>query len=308
MSTITVQANGLEFEVEEWGSGDRLALCLHGFPEHAHSWRLQGPMLAELGYRVWAPNQRGYGKSSRPREMMAYSLKHLLADVAALIDASGAKSVTLIAHDWGAIVAWWFAIRNVRPLEKLVIMNVPHPALFRDVAKNLPAQRKKSRYVWFFQFPWLPEFVLGRKRAAPIAGLIRGSAVDKSRFPRDVLNVYRENAAQPGALTAMINWYRANFRGGGIREQMKLGIPVIGVPTLMVWGEEDVALCKETTYGTERYVRDLTLRYLPGVSHWVQQEAPETVNAMLSAFLRGERVPEAAELQRSVAASGSERP
>jgi pimeloyl-ACP methyl ester carboxylesterase len=308
MSTITVKANGLEFEVEEWGSGDRLALCLHGFPEHAHSWRLQGPMLADLGYRVWAPNQRGYGKTSRPRDMMAYSLKHLLADVAALIDASGAKSVTLIAHDWGAIVAWWFAIRNARPLEKLVIMNVPHPVLFRDVAKNLPAQRKKSWYVRFFQFPWLPEFMLGRNRAARIARMIRGSAVDKSRFPRDVLDVYRENAAQPGALTAMINWYRANFRGGGIREQMKLGIPVIDVPTLMVWGEEDVALCKETTYGTERYVRDLTLRYLPGVSHWVQQEAPETVNAMLAAFLRGERVPEAAELQRTVAPSGSERP
>ncbi len=307
MGTRTVAANGQQFEVEEWGSGDRLALCLHGFPEHAHSWRLQGPLLAELGYRVWAPNQRGYGKSSRPREMMAYSLKHLLADVAALIDASGATSVTLIAHDWGAIVAWWFAIRGTRPLEKLVIMNVPHPMIFRDVAKHLPAQRKKSRYVGFFQLPWLPELMLGRNHAAPIAGLIRGSAIDKARFPRDVLNVYRENAAQPGALTAMINWYRANFRGGGIREQMKLGVPVIGVPTLMVWGEEDVALCKETTYGTDRYVRDLTLRYLPNVSHWVQQEAPETVNAMLTAFLRGERVPEASELQRSAAASGSER-
>ncbi len=216
--------------------------------------------------------------------------------------------MTLVAHDWGAIVAWWFAIRGVRPLEKLVIMNVPHPVVFRNVAKQLPAQRKKSRYVWFFQYPLLPELMLGRKRAAPIAGLIRGSAVDKSRFPREVLSVYRDNAAQPGALTAMINWYRANFRGGGIREQMKLGVPVIEVPTLMIWGEEDVALCKETTYGTERYVRDLTLRYLPGVSHWVQQEAPETVNAMLTAFLRGERVPEAAELQRSAAASGSERP
>jgi epoxide hydrolase 4 len=293
MGTRTVAANGLEFEVEEWGTGDRLALCLHGFPEHAHSWRLQGPMLADLGYRVWAPNQRGYGKSSRPREMMAYSLKNLLADVAGLIDASGATSVTLIAHDWGAIVAWWFAIRTVRPLEKLVIMNVPHPVIFRDVAKSLPEQRKKSWYVRFFQVPLLPELMLGRNRAAPIAGMIRGSAVDKSRFPREVLNVYRDNAAQPGALTAMINWYRANFRGGGIREQMKQGVPVIDVPTLMVWGEEDVALCKETSVGTERFVSDLTLRYLPGVSHWVQQEAPETVNAMLSAFLRGEPVPEA---------------
>jgi pimeloyl-ACP methyl ester carboxylesterase len=305
MSTITVEANGLRFEVEAWGAGDRLALCLHGFPEHAYSWRLQGPLLAELGYRVWAPNQRGYGKTTRPRAMMAYTLEHLMADVAALIDASGAKSVTLIAHDWGAIVAWWFAIRKVRPLERLVIMNVPHPMTFHDAIKQLPEQRKKSRYVRFFQWPWLPEFVLGRNHAAAIARLIRGSASDKSRFPRAVLDVYRENAAQPGALKAMIDWYRANFRGGGIRAQMRQGIPVIEVPTLMIWGEDDVALCKETTYGTERYVRDLTLRYLPGVSHWVQQDAPEIVNAMLAAFLRGEPVPEAADVQRTLAVGGS---
>ena len=301
MATIAVPANGLTFEVEEWGAGDRLALCLHGFPEHAHSWRLQGPMLAEMGFRVWAPNQRGYGKTTRPRATSAYALTNLMEDVAALIDASGAKSVTLIAHDWGAIVAWWFAIRQLRPLERLVIMNVPHPVPFRDAYKNLPEQRKKSRYVTYFQVPFVPEWYLGRDHAAPIARLIRGSACDKSRFPHDVLNVYRENAAQPGALRAMIDWYRANFRGGGIRAQARLGIPVIETPTLMIWGEVDVALCKETTYGTDRYVRDLTLRYLPGVSHWVQQEAPEIVNAMLRAFLLGEPVPEAADVQRTLA-------
>ena len=305
MPTIAVQANGLTFEVEEWGRGDRLALCLHGFPEHAYSWRLQAPMLAELGYRVWAPNQRGYGATTRPRETRAYVLANLMQDVAALIDASGATSTTLIAHDWGAIVAWWFAIRRMRPLERLVIMNVPHPVPFRDAYAHLPEQRKKSAYVRYFQIPFLPEWYLGRDRAAPIARLIRGSACDRSRFPRDVLDVYRNNAAQPGALHAMIGWYRANFRGGGIRDQMRLGVPEIVVPTLMIWGENDVALCKETTYGTERYVRDLTLRYLPGVSHWVQQEAPEIVNPMLRAFLRGEPVPEAADVQRTLTAGGS---
>jgi pimeloyl-ACP methyl ester carboxylesterase len=305
VATIAVEANGLTFEVEEWGEGEKLALCLHGFPEHAFSWRLQAPLLAKLGYRVWAPNQRGYGKTTRPRAMMDYTLDHLLDDVAALIDASGARSVTLIAHDWGAIVAWWFAIRALRPLERLVIMNVPHPVPFRDAYKNLPEQRRRSRYVRFFQLPWLPEFVLGRDHAASIARIIRGSASNRERFPREVLDVYRNNAAQPGALKAMIDWYRANFRGGGIRAQTKRGISVIETPTLMLWGEADVALCKETTYGTDRWVRDLTLRYLPGVSHWVQQDDPDAVNAMLAAFLRGEPVPEAAALQRTADAPGS---
>jgi pimeloyl-ACP methyl ester carboxylesterase len=151
-TTVYVHANGLRFEVETAGEGDRLALCLHGFPEHAISWRHQLPLLAELGYRAWAPNQRGYGNTTRPAERAAYEMKHLLADAAGLIDASGAKSVTLIGHDWGAMVAWFFAIRRVRPLERLVIMNVPHPLVFRARAKTLP-QALRSWYVAFFQLP-----------------------------------------------------------------------------------------------------------------------------------------------------------
>lgn len=289
-TTAFVEANGLRFEVEMLGEGDRLALLLHGFPELAYSWRHQMPLLAELGYRVWAPNQRGYGNTTRPRERAAYEMKHLLADVAGLIDVSGAKSVTLIGHDWGAMVAWFFAIRRVRPLERLVIMNVPHPLVFREHAKTLP-QALRSWYVGFFQFPRLPELLLGLNRAEPIAQAILRSAAEPARFPRAVLDVYRANAARPGALTAMIDWYRANVGGDGLRDQLRLGVPVIDVPTLMIWGERDVALGKATTYGTERYVRDLQIRYLPRASHWVQQDAPETVNALLAAFLKGEPVP-----------------
>jgi pimeloyl-ACP methyl ester carboxylesterase len=120
---------------------------------------------------------------------------------------------------------------------------------------------------------------------------IRRSVVDDTNFPDEVVGVYARNADQPGALTAMINYYRALVRGGGAKRQSRIGYPIIEVPTLMVWGEDDVALTKETTYGTEEVVRDLTIRYLPRVSHWVQQEAPEVVNAMLKAFLAGEPVP-----------------
>ncbi len=291
IQTRFVDANGLRFEVDECGDGDTLALCLHGFPEHSFSWRYQLPLLAELGYRAWAPNLRGYGKSSRPEGMGAYAIENLLDDVAALIDASGCERPVLIAHDWGAVIAWYFAIRQLRPLEKLVICNVPHPVPARRALGKGFAQLKRSWYVFFFQLPGLPERLMGRDGARAIGEAVRGSSCDPSRFPDEVVAVYARNAAQPGALTAMINYYRALVRGGGADRQSRQGFPMIETPTLLVWGEEDVALTKETTFGTDEVVRDLTVRYLPRVSHWVQQEAPEAVNAMLAAFLKNEPVP-----------------
>lgn len=287
-----IQANDLSFEVYSCGTGDKLALCLHGFPEHAFSWRYQIPLLAQLGYKVWAPNLRGYGKSSKPQEVKNYSIEHLLADVAGLIDAAQCSSVHLIAHDWGAIIAWAFAMRKIRPLEKLTILNCPHPGPAGREFKTNPAQRRKSWYMTFFQLPWIPEWVLGRKNYRPVSGMIYSSACDKSKFPPEVLAVYQQNAAQPGALTAMLNYYRAAIRGGGFLRQRKLGYPVMDTPTLMIWGEEDVAICKEMSYGTERWVKDLTIRYLPGVSHWVQQEAPDKVNKILTAWIKEEQIPE----------------
>ena len=281
-----VKANGLSFEVHVAGdaASDRLALLLHGFPEHAFSWRHQLPLFAKLGYRVWAPNQRGYGKSPKPKGVASYGIDELVADVAGLIDASGARSVTLVGHDWGGLVAWEFAARRARPLERLVIMNVPHPARFREELASNPVQRRRSRYAAFFQLPWLPEWFFRRKGAAAIEAAFRGMAIDKSRFPDDVLDVYKQNVLQPGGITAMLNWYRAAGRGFG-----SLGTDaIIETPALLIWGEEDSALGKETTFGTERYVKELTVRYLPGVSHWVQQEAPEAVNRILEEWL-GER-------------------
>jgi pimeloyl-ACP methyl ester carboxylesterase len=286
-----IRANGLDFHVAACGEGDRLALCLHGFPESWFSWRFQLPLLARLGFRAWAPDLRGYGASDRPTRMQDYAIDALMADVAGLIDASGARSTVLLAHDWGGIIAWMFAIRRVRPLEKLVVMNLPHPACMARELRHW-RQLRRSWYVLFFQIPWLPDRLLAANGAELVGRAIRESAVDKSRFPDEVLRVFREAASQPGATTAMLNYYRAAVRGSGFRRQQRLGFPMIETPTLLVWGEEDVALCKETTYGTDAHVSDLTVRYLPGVSHWVQQEAPESVNAMLEAFLLGRPVPE----------------
>ncbi len=270
-----VAANGLRFEVEETGGGDHLALCLHGFPEHLVSWRNQVPLLAELGYRVWAVNQRGYGASSRPEGIEPYALRHLLADVAALIDASGARRVTLVAHDWGAMVAWCFAAGRIRPIERLVIMNVPHPLCFRAALKHW-RQRRKSWYVAFFQLPVLPERMLAANGGAAVRRMIRGLPI-----PPDVVDTYARQIAEPGAATAMLNWYRAARLTEGVS---RLDTP-IEVPTLVIWGEADVALDLICLYGTERYVTDLRIERLPGISHWVQQHAPERVNALLRGFL-----------------------
>jgi len=289
-ATGFVEANGQCFEV--WSGGDpasdRLALLLHGFPEHAFSWRHQIPLFAKLGYRVWAPNQRGYGRSFRPAGTASYRIEELVKDVGGLIDAAGAERVTLVGHDWGGLVAWESAARRVRPLERLVILNVPHPMRFREELASNRTQRRRSFYALLFQLPWLPEWFFRRRGAAALEQAFRGMAIDKSRFPDEALAVFRENILQPGAATAMLNWYRAaGRRFGRLGARDGSAYPIIEIPTLLLWGEEDRALGKETTFGTERYVKDLTVRYLPGVSHWVQQEAPERVNELLEEWLTG---------------------
>ncbi|WP_209347828.1 alpha/beta fold hydrolase [Pontixanthobacter sp. CEM42] len=276
-----VEANGIRFEVAQAGQGDRLALCLHGFPELHYSWRYQMPMLAEMGYRVWAPNMRGYGGTTRPEGVENYRLDTLAQDVAALIDVSGAKEVTLIAHDWGAIVAWHFAIKKLRPLAKLIILNVPHPKCGQREIKKW-RQLKKSWYVFFFQLPWLPEKLLGRAGAAPIARVFRDSAVNKERFSSAELKPYREAAQKGGALTAMFNYYRALLR---MPDRKGMGDGIVETPTLILWGEQDIALDIHLLDGTEKYVPNVTIRRFPDASHWVQQDIPDEINDAMKEWL-----------------------
>lgn len=266
----------------------KLAICLHGFPEHSISWRHQLPMLGELGYKAWAPNMRGYGNSSAPAFMEDYGLEQLMADVAGLIDAADCDETVLIAHDWGAVIAWYFAMRETRPLSKLIICNVPHPSAMRR--EFTLKQLFKSWYVFFFQIPKLPEWLIGALSDG-MGEVIQRSSAAPAQYPDDVIDLYTENANRRGGLTAMLNYYRALVRGGGGKRQNELGIPVIETPTLMIWGEDDLALTKESTYGTEEFVRHFTIRYLPRISHWVQQDAPAEVNAMIKAFLNDEPVP-----------------
>jgi pimeloyl-ACP methyl ester carboxylesterase len=258
-------------------------------------------VLAEAGYRAWAPDLRGYGGSSRPKGIPAYRIEALMDDVAALIDAAQPRETVLLAHDWGGVIAWYFAMRRIRPIDRLVVCNLPHPAVMTRVLRSGWRQKLRSWYALFFQIPWLPEKLLTAGGGRAVARSFTNMAVDKSRFPAEVTDVYREAACQPGAATAMLNYYRALVRGGA-RRQEALGFPIIEAPTLMLWGEQDVALGKETTYGTDEFVADLTLRYIAQASHWVQQDAPEVVNAMLSAWLRGEPVPESDDATGAAAA------
>ena len=282
ITTRRVQANGLTFQIDEAGEGPDVALFLHGFPESRFSWRHQLPLLAEQGWRAVAPDLRGYGQSSRPPSKSDYALPHLVEDVGALFDALGARRRLLIAHDWGAVIAWAFAIQKRQPLDGLIIMNVPHPTVFAQVMRRSWRQWLKSWYTVFFQIPRLPEALLTRNGARGVAEAFTGMAVDKSRFPPAVSDVYRQNALIPGAMTAMINYYRANV---GLIADYAGGSPVIEVPTLMIWGEEDAALGLELTEGYAPYVLNFTLRRLPNVSHWVQQEAPEAVNTIVTQWL-----------------------
>ena len=276
-----VEAGDLTFEVAQAGEGDHLALMLHGFPELHYSWRAQMPVVAEMGYRVWAPNMRGYGGTSRPKGVREYAMDRLIADVTALIDASGAKKVTLFAHDWGGAIAWCFAIAAPRKLERFVVMNLPHPLAFRRELKSW-RQLKKSWYIYFFQIPWLPEFLLGRKGAKRIGDLIAQTSCNPGNFGPAERAVYSAAAARPGALTAMVNYYRAVIRHSNAVD-LKDGR--VDTSTLVIWGEQDVALDVRGTEGTQEWVPDFTLHRLPDASHWVQQDDPEGVNAILKDWL-----------------------
>ena len=278
----TIEANGLRFAIDEAGSGDKVALLLHGFPESRLCWREQLPALARLGWRAVAVDMRGYGGSSRPATRDAYRIDRLIEDVAALFDALGARRRLLIGHDWGGIIAWATAIRRACRLDGLIVLNAPHPAVFAHVIRRSWRQRLRSWYVLFFVLPWLPERVLTAHHARKVGQALRGTASRQGVFPAEVLALYRDNSAQPGAMTAMLNYYRANLDIGAMAKG-----PGVDTPTLLLWGDRDHALGQELVPGTEAYVPDLTVQMLSGVSHWVPEEAPHQVNDAVAEWLRG---------------------
>ncbi len=276
-----VQTNDINLHYVTAGSG-KLMLMLHGFPEFWYSWRYQIKEFSE-NYKVVALDLRGYNKSDRPSNKSAYKMDEFIKDVEGAIKGLGYEDCILVAHDWGAAIAWSFAYAHPEMVEKLIIMNVPHPVKFQQGLKTFQ-QLRKSWYIFFFQLPLLPELWLKSNNYQIIGRLFSEMAIDKSAFSVVDIQAYKDAAAEPGALTAMVNYYRNIFQKL-LNKRNKRVTSKLEIPTLMIWGEEDTALGKELTYGTDEYVKDLELKYIPNCSHWVQQEKPQLVNQYMREFL-----------------------
>src|ERR1051326_7368085 len=277
---ITIETNGLRLHAVTEGEQGPLVVLLHGFPECWYSWRQYLHPLAQAGFRAVAPDMRGYNLSDKPKGVLNYQLPILTSDVMGLIQALGEQKAIIVGHDWGGVVAWQFAMDYPEAVEKLVICNAPHPARMQAEVRHF-RQLRKSWYIFFFQLPWLPEAVLASNTARFLERGMRGSAVRKSAISDDDLRVYTQALSQPGALTATINYYRAVARSG-----RHLPLKTITMPTLLIWGEEDIALGNDLVPGTERYVPNLRVHRIANCGHWVQQEATDEVLQTMVEFLR----------------------
>ncbi|MGF7205958.1 pimeloyl-ACP methyl ester carboxylesterase [Skermanella aerolata] len=255
-----------------------LVILLHGFPEFSYAWRNQVGPLADDGWRVLVPDQLGYNLSDKPVGLENYDIDALADDVLRLAEAAGYRTFSLVGHDWGGIVAWWLALRDPDRIERLAILNAPHPATMTRYAMTHPTQMLRSWYILFFQIPGLPEALLraGGYRMARrmLTGTSRGDA-----FSRHDLDHYQEAWSRPGALTAMINWYRA------LRKRRKLRSERVRVPTMILWGERDAALEFPLALAALRRCDQGRLFRFPNATHWLQHEEPEDVNHLLRAFL-----------------------
>jgi epoxide hydrolase 4 len=273
-------SNGVRLHYVTQGEGP-LMLMLHGFPEFWYSWRHQIPEFAK-DHKVVALDLRGYNDSDKPKETTAYQMQELVKDVEGAVRVLGYDRCVLVGHDWGGAIAWQVAYAAPRLIERLIVLNLPHPAKFTQGIRT-PQQLLRSWYIFFFQLPFLPELVLQANDYQLVAEAFSRMAIDKSAFAATDLAAYKHAAAKPGALTAMINYYRNLLQPGLMQQSWSK----LTVPTLLIWGEQDTALGIELTYGTEAYVEDLAIRYIPNCSHWVQQEQPALVNQYMREFLTG---------------------
>ncbi len=279
------QLEGLRLHYAECGAeNDQLVVLLHGFPECWYSWRHQLPVLGER-YHVVAPDMRGYNLSDKPVGKKNYGIDLLVKDVVDLIHHFGKKSATIVSHDWGAAVAWAVAQKHPEAVTKLVAMQVPPPACWR--ANFTIKQLLSSWYMFFFQLPGIPEWWASANDFASIDKMYRETTVRPGSFNAADIRIYKEALRQPGALTATVNYYRANaFKSFYRRRVERPGEGSIKVPTLFIYGEHDMAVLPSTVRNVERFVsapyRELRI---PDSGHWVQNEAVAEVNQALLEFL-----------------------
>lgn len=287
-------ASGLGMRVAVVGDGP-LVLMLHGFPESWYSWRHQLRDLS-ASYLCVAPELRGYGETDAPRGVRNYTIEALTGDVVDLIHHFGRRRAVVIGHDWGGAIAWAASLMHPEVVERLIILNCPHPRQMQRHLRSNFRQMARSWYILFFQIPWLPELMLRLGDFAPLMRAMRNGAVCKEAFTDANLEYFRAALRRPYALSAALNYYRALLR----RDLMRAPSSdhwmnrKIEAPTLVIWGEQDIALTKELTYGMEDlFEHEFEIKYVPDSGHWVQQEKPELVTRLIREFLSG--LPAAAE-------------
>ena len=262
----------------EQGEGP-LVVLLHGFPEYWRSWRLQIPALAEAGYRVVAPDMRGYNLSGKPKGVGSYRGRKLAQDVSELISACDAERAIVVGHDWGAVVAWLFAMYHPEQLDRLGILNVPHPMRMLQGFRTL-RQLRKSWYVFFFQIPGLPEAMIRRKDHAMLWRTFRTEPTLRGVMSDEDIQGYVDAMAQPGTLEAAVNYYRAALRYPNLRDMHRIEKEV-----LVIWGEQDLYLGAELAAPDPKWVPNARVERIPEASHWVHLDAADQVNRLLIDFL-----------------------
>jgi pimeloyl-ACP methyl ester carboxylesterase len=286
MSTRRIDVGEVRLAVTEAGdpAGEPVVL-LHGFPEIGHSWRHQLPALAAAGFHAVAPDLRGYGGSDRPAAVDAYAAPKLVGDVAGLIRALGHESAHVVGHDWGGGLAWGLAGNLPGMVRSLTILNAPVGPVSARLRREDPAQRAKSWYMLLFQFPGVAEAWLSADDFANLRQFVFDTAAPGT-FPDEEREVFVEALRRDGALTAALNYYRANMPPASwLRDPPDP--PPVPVPTMIIWGEADAYMDPVLLERSAATVTGpLRIERLPGVSHWVQQEAPDRVNELLLDFLR----------------------
>jgi epoxide hydrolase 4 len=275
-----VQADGIELHVAVAGEGPPVIL-LHGFPENWRSWRWQFEPLVQAGFSVWAPDLRGYNLSGRPPGRNSYHLRHLVADVAAVVRATGYPRAHIGGHDWGGIIAWTFAGRHPDLVDKLVILNAPHLDIYLRKVR-CPAQMFRSWYVAFFLLPRLPELALRAGNFKAVRKVFAKRTARPEAFTAYDIEQYVLSLSAPGALTAALNYYRANFGPDALKLARSARV---AAPTLVIWGERDPALSISLLEGLEGVAPGVRIHRIPAAGHWVQNDAPGEVNQALVNFL-----------------------
>ncbi|MGD8564887.1 MAG: alpha/beta hydrolase [Candidatus Bathyarchaeota archaeon] len=276
--------DGLRMHYVTQGQG-KLLVLLHGFPDFWYVWRYQIPELAKH-YRVVAPDLRGYNKTDKPESVEKYQLNLLAGDILGLVNALGEDKVSIIGHDWGGVIAWSLAAFNPEFVEKLVILNAPHPNAYTMKTKLSFKQLQKSWYIFFFQTPNIPEEVLSRNNHHFLRYMVQSSFINKEAITEGDLEAYTKAWSQSGALKAALNYYRANMNPNILFLRKTSIFPKISAPTLVIWGEDDVALSRDLIQNTEQFVIGrYSIKYLPDCGHWVQIEQPKIVNKYISEFL-----------------------